>query len=103
MALSWRTRRRLAVLVLTVGLPAWIVAAVSLTGWMDARFGRLPVLAELAVHVALGVLWVLPFRFVFRGIGKAAPGADPGADPGAGGADARVPDAKTERSGDRSA
>lgn len=90
MALSWRARRRLAVLVLTLGLPAWIVAAVSLTGWLDARFGRLPFLAELGVHVALGVLWVLPFRFVFRGIGKADP-------------EAGTPEAKTERSGDRSA
>jgi hypothetical protein len=52
-------------------------------------------LAELAVYLALGFLWALPFRFVFRGIGKADPDASP---PGAG-----APDAKTERSGDRSA
>lgn len=95
MAMTWRTRRRLAALILTVGLPAWIVAAVSLTGWIDARYGRLPMLAELAVYLALGFLWALPFRFVFRGIGKADPDASP---PGAG-----APDAKTERSGDRSA
>ncbi len=90
MALSYRTRRRLATLILVVGLPAYIVAAVTLTGWIDARFGRLPVLAELAVYLGLGFLWALPFRFVFRGVGKA--------DPDAGG-----PDAKAERSGDRSA
>jgi hypothetical protein len=95
MALSWRARRRLAALILTVGLPAWIVAAVSLTGWIDARYGRLPVLAELAVYLGLGFLWAVPFRFVFRGVGKA--------DPDAGAPDARTPDAKTERSGDRSA
>lgn len=90
MALAWRTRRRLAALILVVGLPAYVVAAVTLTGWMDARYGRLPVLAELAVYLGLGFLWALPFRFVFRGIGKADP-------------DARGPDAKAERSGDRSA
>jgi len=88
MALSWRTRRRLAALILTVGLPAYVVAAVTLTGWIDARFGRLPILAELAVYVGLGFLWLLPFRFVFRGIGTANP-------------DAKGVDAKAERSGDR--
>ena len=95
MALSWRARRRLAVLVLTLGLPAWIVAAVSLSGWMDARFGRLPVLAELPVYVTLGLVWIVPFRSVFRGIGKA--------DTEAKAPDAKAPDAKAERSGDRSA
>lgn len=85
MALSWRTRRRLAALILTVGLPAYVVAAVTLTGWIDARFGRLPILAEVAVYLALGFLWAVPFRFVFRGIGKTDP------------------ERETERSGDRSA
>lgn len=89
MALSWRTRRRLAALILTVGLPAYVVAAVTLTGWIDARFGRLPILAELAVYLGLGFLWLLPFRFVFRGIGMADP-------------DAKGRDAKAERPGDRS-
>jgi hypothetical protein len=85
MALSYRTRRRLAALILVVGLPAYIVAAVMLTGWINDRYGRLPVLAELAVYVTLGFLWALPFRFVFRGIGKPDP------------------ETETERSGDRSA
>ncbi len=84
MALPYRTRRRLSLLILTVGLPVYIVVAVSLTGWLNDRFGRLPILAELLVYVALGFLWALPFRFVFRGVGKADP------------------DAKTERSEDRS-
>ena len=82
MALSYRTRRRLSALILVVGLPAYIVAAVTL---INDRFGRLPVLAELAVYVILGFLWALPFRFVFRGIGKPDP------------------ETEMERSGDRSA
>ncbi|MFN6952123.1 MAG: DUF2842 domain-containing protein [Albidovulum sp.] len=73
MALSYRTRRRLSVLILVVALPAYIVAAVTLTGWIGDRYGRLPVLAELAVYVILGFLWALPFRFVFRGIGRPDP------------------------------
>lgn len=89
MALSYRARRRVAALILTIGLPAYIVAAVTLTGWLNDRFGRLPFLAEIAVYLALGVLWALPFRAVFRGVGKA--------DPDTG------PQTRTERSGDRSA
>ena len=85
MALSYKARRRWSVVILLVGLPLYIVAAVSLTGWLTDRYGRLPILAEVAFYIALGFLWALPFRPVFRGIGKADP------------------DAKTERSEDRSA
>ncbi len=73
MALTYRTRRRLSLLILLVGLPLYIVVAVSLADWLSARFGRLPILAEVAVYLGLGVLWALPFRFVFRGVGKADP------------------------------
>jgi len=71
--LSYRTRRRLSLLILLVGLPLYIVAAVTFAGWLTDRYGRLPILAEVAVYVALGVLWVLPFRPIFRGIGKEDP------------------------------
>ena len=37
--------------------------------------GRLPILVEFLVYILLGVLWVLPFKFVFRGIGKEDPDA----------------------------
>lgn len=73
MALAYRTRRRLSLLILLVGLPLYIVAAVSLADWLSARFGRLPILAEVAVYLGLGVVWALPFRFVFRGVGKGDP------------------------------
>lgn len=71
MALSYKARRRWALLILLVGLPAYVVAAVTLVGLFD----RPSVLVELAVYVALGFLWALPFRFVFRGIGQADPDA----------------------------
>jgi len=69
MALSYRTRRRWSLAILLVGLPLYIVVAVTVIGWFD-RFG---VLLELALYVCLGVLWVVPFRAVFRGIGQSDP------------------------------
>lgn len=74
-ALSWRSRRRLTLLILLVGLPLYIVTAVTVVGWFD----RPPFWLELAVYVALGILWALPFKRVFRGVGKADPQA--GGDP----------------------
>ena len=75
MALKYKTRRRLSLLILLVGLPLYIIVAVTLVNWADSRFGRLPFLAELAVYIGLGILWALPFRAVFRGIGKPDPDA----------------------------
>ena len=66
MRLSWRARRRWSLAVLLVGLPLYIVAAVTLM----STLARLPLLLELAAYVLLGVLWALPLRFVFRGIGR---------------------------------
>lgn len=74
--MTHRTRRILALVLLLVWLPLYVVAAVTLTGWM----GRPPVLVEAAVYLGLGFLWALPFRRVFLGIGRADPGADPHAD-----------------------
>ena len=73
MALSYRARRRWSLLTLVVGLPLYIVAAVTAVNWLDATFGRLPIWAELLVYLGLGFLWALPFRAVFRGIGQADP------------------------------
>lgn len=75
MALSYRARRRLSLLILLVGMPLYIVAAVTLVNWFDARFGRLPIAAEFVVYVLLGVIWILPFRAVFRGVGQPDPDA----------------------------
>ena len=77
---GYSARRRLSLLVLLVGLPLYIVVAVSAVNWLDARFGRQPILVEVAIYVALGFVWALPFRRLFRGIGKPDPAA--GKDPG---------------------
>ncbi|MBT9244188.1 DUF2842 domain-containing protein [Gemmobacter fulvus] len=75
MALSYKARRRLSLLVLIIGMPLYIVAAVSLVNWADGRFGRLPIWAEFAVYVGLGFLWALPFKRLFKGVGQADPAA----------------------------
>lgn len=69
MPLSYRTRRRLSLVVLLVVLPAWIVSAITVVGW----FERPPFLLELAIYVGLGIVWALPFRAVFRGVGQPDP------------------------------
>ncbi|WP_027259616.1 DUF2842 domain-containing protein [Leisingera aquimarina] len=70
--LSYKARRRWALVILLVGMPVYIVAAVTVMNWLD----RPPLWLELLIYVALGVVWVLPFKFVFRGVGKEDPDAD---------------------------
>ncbi|ULB09092.1 DUF2842 domain-containing protein [Cereibacter azotoformans] len=71
MALSYKTRRRLSLLVLVVGMPLYIVAAVTLVGLFD----RPPFWLELVIYVALGVVWILPLKPIFIGVGQADPDA----------------------------
>jgi hypothetical protein len=80
MALGYKARRRWALVILLIGMPAYVVAAVTVVGWLE----RPPFLVELAIYVGLGFLWALPFRFIFRGIGQPDPnekadGDDPSA------------------------
>jgi hypothetical protein len=77
MKLSWAARRRWSLVLLLVGLPLYIVAAVTIMNRLD----RPGFVVEFVVYVALGVLWALPFRFVFLGIGRADPDAAPGPEP----------------------
>lgn len=69
MTLSYKARRRLSLLILLVGLPAYVVVAVTVVNWIN----RLSWWIELPVYVVLGVIWILPFRFVFRGVGQSDP------------------------------
>jgi hypothetical protein len=73
MPLSYKTRKRLALLVLFVGLPLYVVVAVTVVGWFD----RPPIWAELLLYVVLGVIWALPLRALFLGVGRADPEAPP--------------------------
>lgn len=69
MALSYKARKRWSLVILLVGLPAYIVACVTVINWLD----RPSFVVELLVYVALGVVWALPFKFVFMGIGQSDP------------------------------
>lgn len=71
MALSYKTRKRLSLLILVVGVPLYIMAAVSLV----ALFDRPSFLVELSVYVGLGIVWAFPLKFIFKGIGQPDPDA----------------------------
>ncbi len=70
--LRYRTRRRLSILILLVGLPLYIAAGVSIVGLFD----RPPIVVELLIYIVLGIIWALPFRAIFRGVGRADPEDD---------------------------
>jgi uncharacterized protein (DUF983 family) len=72
MALSYKARRRWSLVILLIGLPLYIVAAVTVVNMLD----RPPIWLEFLVYVALGIVWALPFRAIFRGVGKADPDAE---------------------------
>lgn len=66
MALSLKARKRWALVILLVGLPAYIAGA----WYLVSLFERPSIWLELLVYIALGVVWALPFRFIFRGVGR---------------------------------
>ena len=71
MALSYKTRRRLSLVVLLIVMPVYVVICVTILN----RIGPLPVLLQLIVYIVLGVAWIFPFKFVFMGVGKEDPDA----------------------------
>jgi hypothetical protein len=71
MALGYKGRRRLALFILLVGMPAYVVLAVSLMNSIQ----RLPIWLEVPAYVVLGFGWIVPFKWVFLGVGQADPDA----------------------------
>jgi membrane protein implicated in regulation of membrane protease activity len=69
MALGYKARRRWSLVILLIGLPLYVVAAVNVIDLFD----RPPFWVELAVYVILGFLWAMPFKYVFKGVGKEDP------------------------------
>ena len=69
--LSYRARRIWSIIVLVVGLPLYIIVAVNVVD----MFERPSFLVELLIFVVLGIIWMLPLRFVFLGVGRADPDA----------------------------
>ena len=75
MALSYKARKRLSFLILLVGMPLYVVVVISVVGLMDRT--NIPIWAEFAMYAVLGVIWVLPFKAIFRGTSKPDPDAPP--------------------------
>ena len=69
--MSYRTRKAICAVLLMVGLPLYVVVALTVVGLFD----RPGPLVELAVYVGLGILWALPLRGLFLGIARPDPKA----------------------------
>ncbi|MFV2001474.1 MAG: DUF2842 domain-containing protein [Paracoccaceae bacterium] len=78
MALSYKARRRWALVILLIGLPLYVVAVITVLNLL----GRPGLLIELVVYVGLGIVWVLPFKSIFLGIGQPDPDAETDQDAG---------------------
>jgi len=76
MALSYKTRKRLSLAILVLGIPAYIVICVSLMNWLyPDPLNKPSIWVELGIYVGMGVLWAFPLKSVFKGIGQADPDA----------------------------
>ena len=69
MALSYKARRRWALVILLLGLPGYIAVAWFLTSFLEVQ-------SVLAIFVGLGVVWITPLKPIFMGIGQPDPDAD---------------------------
>lgn len=69
--LSYKARKRWSLVILLLGLPLYIMTAVTVVSW----FERPSLLVEFMIYVALGIIWAFPFKFIFRGVGVADPDA----------------------------
>ena len=69
MTLSYKARKRLSLLALLVGMPVYVVLAVTVMNWLP----RLPIWAEVPVYLVLGLAWIIPLKPLFKGIGQPDP------------------------------
>ena len=64
--LSIKLKKRLSLLILLVGLPVYIILSITVLNLLD----RPPIIVELGIYLILGIIWALPFKYIFRGVGK---------------------------------
>ena len=76
--MTYKARKRLALFVLVVGLPVYIIVASTIMSLMLNAEVRFAWPIELVIYVALGIGWVFPLKWVFTGIGQPDPDAKPG-------------------------
>lgn len=73
--MTYKARKRLAIFILVVGLPIYMIfAATIMSGMMNNQI-RLPWPIEFVAYILLGVGWALPLKWVFKGIGQPDPDA----------------------------
>ena len=65
--MSYKLKRRLSLFILIVGLPLYVVLIVNLI----SSFDRPNFVVELLIYLLSGIVWALPLRSVFRGVGQA--------------------------------
>ncbi|MDP6192413.1 MAG: DUF2842 domain-containing protein [Paracoccaceae bacterium] len=65
--MSYKLKRRLSLFILIVGLPLYVILIVNLI----SSFDRPNFLVELLIYLFSGIVWALPLRSVFRGVGQA--------------------------------
>lgn len=79
MALSYKARRRWALVVLLVVMPLYIIIAAAIMSRAGTWFldmGAIGKVLQFFVYVILGVAWIFPFKRVFLGVGQADPDAN---------------------------
>lgn len=75
--MTFKARKRLALLVLVVGLPIYIVVAATIMSIMLNQEIRFAWPIEVLIYVVLGIGWAFPLKWVFKGIGQPDPDAPP--------------------------
>ena len=75
--MTYKARKRLAIFILVVGLPIYMIfAATIMSGMMNNQI-RLPIVVEFLAYIVIGIGWVFPLKWVFKGIGQPDPDAEP--------------------------
>ena len=69
MNITYKNRRRISLLLLLVVLPVYVILAINIL----AFFERPSILLEGIIYLSRGIIWALPFKFIFKGIGQADP------------------------------
>ena len=69
MSINYKNRRRISLFLLLVGLPVYVIVAINILAFSE----RPSILIEVIIYLSLGIIWALPFKFIFKGIGQADP------------------------------
>lgn len=71
--MTFKARKKLALFVLVVGLPIYMIFAATVMSNMMTRGVEFPLVVELFIYIALGIGWAFPLKWVFKGIGQEDP------------------------------